>query len=275
MAAVAKAGGFAALIRILLSAFPTMRLDWRPIIWVLALLTLLVGSVLAIVQVNVKRMLAYSSISHAGYVLVALQAASSNGRAAALFYLITYAFVVIGSFAVVSVIGGKGEARNDLGAYRGLASRRPGLALTFAVLLLSQAGVPFTTGFFAKFYVISAAVQQHQYALAVIAMLAAAAAAFFYLRISILMYSSGGSSESDGGGDGPAAGAAAAGTAAAPGTPILSFGGLAVGTPPDTRRIVIPVGIAVTLALSLAFTIAFGIVPAPIIAFARRALLLF
>jgi NADH-quinone oxidoreductase subunit N len=271
MAAVAKAGGFAALIRILLSAFPTMRLDWRPIIWVLAVLTLLVGSVLAIVQVDVKRMLAYSSISHAGYVLVAVQAASSNGRAAALFYLLTYAFVVIGSFAVVSVIGGKGEARNDLGAYRGLASRRPGLALSFAVLLLAQAGVPFTTGFLAKFYVISAAVQERQYALAVIAMLAAAIAAFFYLRIAILMYSSGDSSESDGGAVSASSGSGSSGF----GQAIPSFGGLPVATPPDSRRIVIPAGIAITLAISLAFTIAFGIVPAPVIAFARRALLLF
>ena len=266
MAAVAKAGGFAALIRVLLSAFPTMRLDWRPIIWVLAVLTLLVGSVLAIVQVDVKRMLAYSSISHAGYVLVAVQAASSNGRAAALFYLLTYAFMVIGSFAVVSVIGGKGEARNDLGAYRGLASRRPGLAITFTVLLLAQAGVPFTTGFLAKFYVVSAAVQQHQYALAVIAMLAAATAAFFYLRIAILMYS-------------PTEASASSGSSGSSGSSesgrVFSFGGLAVATPPETRRILIPAGIAITLAVSVAFTIAFGIVPAPVIAFARRAMLLF
>jgi NADH-quinone oxidoreductase subunit N len=266
MAAVAKAGGFAALIRVLLSAFPTMRLDWRPIIWVLAVLTLLVGSVLAIVQLDVKRMLAYSSISHAGYVLVAVQAASSNGRAAALFYLLTYTFMVIGSFAVVSVIGGKGEARNDLGAYRGLASRRPGLAMTFTVLLLAQAGVPFTTGFLAKFYVVSAAVQQRQYALAVIAMLAAAIAAFFYLRIAILMYSPVESPQSSESGD---SGRVSAGAS------VFSFGGLAVATPAETRRILIPAGIAITLAISVAFTIAFGIVPAPVIAFARRAVLLF
>jgi NADH-quinone oxidoreductase subunit N len=256
MAAVAKAGGFAALIRVLLSAFPTIRLDWRPIIWVLAVLTLLVGSVLAIVQTDVKRMLAYSSISHAGYVLVGLQAASSAGRAGALFYLLTYIFVVIGSFAIVSVIQGQGEARNDLGAYRGLASRRPGLALTFAVLLLAQAGVPFTTGFLAKFYVVSAAVQQGQYPLAVIAMLAAAIAAFFYLRIAILMYSPV-PDTSDGAG------------------PSLSVGGVAIAAPPEVGRITIPAGIGIALAICVAFTIAFGIVPAPVIGFARRAVLLF
>jgi len=186
--------------------------------------------------------------------------------AKALFYLLTYAFMVIGSFAVVSVIGGKGEARNDLGAYRGLASRRPGLAITFTVLLLAQAGVPFTTGFLAKFYVVSAAVQQHQYALAVIAMLAAATAAFFYLRIAILMYS-------------PTEASASSGSSGSSGSSesgrVFSFGGLAVATPPETRRILIPAGIAITLAVSVAFTIAFGIVPAPVIAFARRAMLLF
>jgi NADH-quinone oxidoreductase subunit N len=259
MAAVAKAGGFAALIRILLSAFPTISLDWRPIIWVLAVLTLLVGSVLAIVQTDVKRMLAYSSISHAGYVLVGVQAASSSGRAGALFYLLTYVFIVIGSFAVVSVIGGRGEARNDIGAYRGLASRRPGLALTFAVLLLAQAGVPFTSGFLAKFYVVSAAVEQGQYALAVIAMLAAAIATFFYLRVAILMYSpvpvESSSTSSDGSG--------------------LSLGGVAIVAPPETGRITIPVGVGIALAICLALTIAIGVIPAPVISFARKAVPLF
>jgi NADH-quinone oxidoreductase subunit N len=262
MAAVAKAAGFAALIRILLSAFPTISLDWRPIIWVLAVLTLLVGSVLAVVQSDVKRMLAYSSISHAGYVLVGVQAATSSGRAGALFYLLTYTFIVIGSFAVVSVIGGRGEARNDLGAYRGLASRRPGLALTFAALLLAQAGVPFTTGFLAKFYVVSAAVEQGQYPLAVIAMLAAAIAAFFYLRIAILMYSPLPAT--------PAAEAAGDGVSAG-----LTVGGVAVAALPETGRITIPVGVGIALAICVAFTIAIGVVPAPVISFARRATLLF
>ncbi len=189
MAAVAKAGGFAALIRILLGAFPTLSVDWRPVIWVLAALTLIVGSMLAIVQTDIKRMLAYSSISHAGYVLVGLQAADATWTAGALFYLFSYTFMVLGSFAIVSIVSGKGESRNDLGGFRGLASRRPGLALAFTVLLLAQAGVPFTAGFFAKFYVVSAAVGQHQYVLAVLAMLAAAVAAFFYLRVAIFMYS--------------------------------------------------------------------------------------
>ena len=189
MAAVAKAAGFAGLLRVLVGALPTQQANWRPIIWVLAVLTLLVGSVLAIAQKDLKRMLAYSSISQAGYVLVGVQAASSTGTAGALFYLFTYTFIIIGSFAVVALIEGRGEARTDLGAIRGLARRRSLLAVAMLVFLLAQAGVPFTSGFLAKFYVISAAVQRGQYPLAIIAMLAAAVAAFFYLRVALLMYS--------------------------------------------------------------------------------------
>jgi NADH-quinone oxidoreductase subunit N len=259
MAAVAKAAGFAALIRILISGFATIRVDWQPIIWALAAITLLVGSVLAIVQTDIKRMLAYSSISHAGYVLVGVQAASRDGTAGALFYLLAYTFMIFGSFAIVSVIGGRGEARNDLGAYRGLSTRRPGLALLFAVFLLAQAGVPFTSGFLAKFYVVSAAVERGEYALAVIAMLAAAIAAFFYLRVGILMYSP---VEGEG-----SEGALSAGSG--------GLGGVAVAAPPETGRIVIPTGVGIALALCVAFTIAIGVAPAPIIGFARHATLLF
>lgn len=190
MAAVAKAAGFAALLRVLTGALNTQQADWRPIIWFIAVLTLLVGSVLAIAQKDLKRMLAYSSISQAGYILIGVQAASSAGTAGALFYLFTYVFIIIGTFAVVALIQGRGEARNDLGAIQGLARRRPGLAVAMLVFLLAQAGMPFTSGFLAKFYVISAAVQRGQYPLAVIAMLAAAIAAFFYLRVALLMYSS-------------------------------------------------------------------------------------
>ena len=283
MAAVAKAGGFAALIRVMMAAFPTQSVDWRPVIWVLAALTLLVGSVLAIVQTDIKRMLAYSSISHAGYVLIGLQAASASGTAGALFYLMAYSFMVLGSFAVVSVVSGRGEARNDLGGFRGLASRRPGLALTFTVLLLSQAGVPFTSGFLAKFYVVSSAVGQHQYVLAVLAMLAAAVAAFFYLRVAIFMYSplpteeevaaaraasSGAGAGADGG-----AGSGAAGAGVTSGLPVL--GGLALAEPPATDRVQIPPGITIALAICLAVTIVFGVYPTPLIHFARHATLFF
>jgi NADH-quinone oxidoreductase subunit N len=254
MAAVAKAAGFAGLIRILISAFASVGTDWRPIIWALAVLTLLVGAVLAIIQTDVKRMLAYSSISHAGYVLIGVQAASNEGVAGALFYLFAYMVMVLGAFAVVSLVGGRNEGHNDLESYRGLATRRPVLALSLVVFLLAQAGVPFTTGFMAKFYVVRAAVDQGQYALAVIAMLAAAIAAFFYLRLGILMYSPLDADTTE---------------AAANG----SGGGIAVAI--DTRRITIPVTLGVALALCAAFTIVAGIAPAPLIDVAKKATLLF
>jgi NADH-quinone oxidoreductase subunit N len=188
MAAVAKAAGFAGLLRVLTEALTSQQSDWRPAVWLIAVLTLIVGSVLAIAQRDLKRMMAYSSISQAGYVLVGLQAGSTTGTSAALFYLFTYAFIIIGTFAVIQVIQGAGETRNDLGAIRGLARREPVLAALMLVFLLAQAGVPFTSGFLGKFYVIQASVERGQYWLAVIAMLAAAVAAFFYLRVALLMY---------------------------------------------------------------------------------------
>lgn len=189
MAAAAKAAGFAGLLRVFFSTFSVLQVDWRPLVWVLAALSLAVGSVLAVVQTDVKRVLAYSSIAHAGYVLVGLQAATDDGVAGSLFYLFTYTFMVMGSFAVVTLVSRRGDTGHDLDSYRGLASRRPVLAFAFTVFLLAQAGVPFTAGFLAKFYVIAAVVAAEGYALALIAMLSAVVAAFFYLRIVLTMYS--------------------------------------------------------------------------------------
>jgi NADH-quinone oxidoreductase subunit N len=242
MAAAAKAAGFAGLLRVFFSTFQTLRLDWQPLVWALAVLTLLVGSVLAIVQSDIKRMLAYSSISHAGYVLIGLQAATRSGLAGSLYYLLAYTFMVLGSFAVVADVGRGGGEAHSLDAYRGLARRRPGLALAFTVFLMAQAGIPFTTGFLAKFYVISAAVESRSYALALIGMLAAVIAAFFYLRVIVLMYAT--AEEGDE--------AAIAAAAAAP-------------------RIRLPGTTGVALAVALVFTVAFGIIPAPVIHFATQA----
>ncbi len=240
MAAAAKAAGFAGLLRVFFSTFSTLRLDWRPVVWVLAVVTLLVGSVLAVVQNDVKRMLAYSSISHAGYVMIGLQAASERGIAGSLFYLLAYTFMVMGSFAVITVVGRRGDARHGLDEYRGLAARRPALALAFAVFLMAQAGVPFTTGFLAKFYVISAAVEAESYALALVGMISAVIAAFFYLRLIVVMYSP------------PPA---ASGDAAEPRHPL-------------------PVSHAVAVAVTAAFTVAFGLLPSAMVTFARQASLL-
>jgi NADH-quinone oxidoreductase subunit N len=238
MAAAAKAGGFAGLLRVFVSALGSYRLDWQPVVWMLAVLTLLVGSVLAVVQTDIKRMLAYSSISHAGFVLVGLQAASNEGVAGSLFYLLSYTFLIVGSFAVVTIVGRKGDAAHSLDSYRALSARRPGLAVVFTVLLLAQAGVPLTAGFFAKFYVIAAAVRSHSYALAIIAMLAAVISFFFYLRIIVLMFM----------------------TTADEAEPV--------------RRIRIPVGAGIALGAAVAFTMIVGIVPSAVADFARHATLL-
>ncbi|HVM03204.1 MAG TPA: NADH-quinone oxidoreductase subunit N [Acidimicrobiales bacterium] len=244
MAAAAKAAGFAGLLRVFYSTFSTLQVDWRPVVWALAVVTLLVGSVLAVVQTDIKRMLAYSSISHAGYVLIGLQAATDKGVAGSLFYLLAYTFMVLGSFAVVTVVGRRGDADHDLSAYRGLAARRPALAFAFTVFLLAQAGVPFTTGFLAKFYVISAAVEAESYALGLIGMLAAVVAAFFYLRITVLMY------------------AQPAGAPAAD------------GAPDPARRLPVPMTTGVVVTAAVAFTVAFGVIPSPMVEFARDATLL-
>ncbi len=285
MAALAKAAGFAGLLRTLTGALSSQQANWRPVIWLIAVLTLLIGSVMAIAQRDLKRMMAYSSISQAGYVLVGLQAGSAAGTAGSLFYLFTYAFVIVGTFAVLGLIQGPGEARNDLGAIRGLARRRPGLAMAMLVFLLAQAGVPLTSGFLAKFYVIEASVQRGQYPLAIIAMLAAAIAAFFYLRIALLMYAG----EGEAAGPAPAlepagGGAEAAGEAA--GEAFVADGALTAGLqpvpsldgatatltwePPPEERIAIPPAVAATLAICVVFTIAAG-VSSPIIDFARHA----
>ncbi len=188
MASGVKMAGFAGLMRVFYLAFPTYRLDWQPIVFALAAITLVVGSVLAVVQTDVKRMLAYSSISHAGFVLVGVQAATDRGVKAALFYLAAYTFMVAGSFGVVTIVGRKGDIGHSLSDYRGLSKDRPVLALVFALFLFAQAGVPLTSGFFAKFYVLTAAVDAGSPWLAGIAMVSSVIAAFLYLRIVVAMF---------------------------------------------------------------------------------------
>ncbi|HEX9260315.1 MAG TPA: NADH-quinone oxidoreductase subunit N [Acidimicrobiales bacterium] len=188
MASAAKAAGFAGLLRVFVVTFGSYRVDWQPVLFALAILTLVVGSVLAVVQTNVKRMLAYSSISHAGFILVGVQVATPRGTEAVLFYLLAYAVMVVGTFGVVTLVGRTGDRDHGLDAYHGLAREHPILAMAFTVLLLSQAGVPLTTGFVAKFGIIAAAADAESYALAVVAMLSAVVAAFLYLRIVFSMY---------------------------------------------------------------------------------------
>ncbi|MGZ4803811.1 MAG: NADH-quinone oxidoreductase subunit N [Acidimicrobiia bacterium] len=196
MSSATKAAGFAALLRVLLTAFGAYQTDWRPAIWALAILTLLLGSIVALVQTDIKRMLAYSSISHAGYVLIGLEAGTKQGLRAALFYLFVYTFMTIGSFAIVAVIGRRDD-RHSISDYRGLATRQPLIAGLFAFFLLAQAGIPPTGGFIAKLGVFSAVAnnpsvadqQWLSYSLLVVGVIASVIAAFFYLRVVVTMYS--------------------------------------------------------------------------------------
>ncbi len=150
-------------------------------------------------------MLAYSSINHAGFILLGVVAGTARGVSASLYYLFAYMLMSVGSFAVVTVLGRQGDVDHDLSRYRGLAGRQPVLALAFAVLLLAQAGAPFTTGLWAKVQVVFAAVDAGYVPLGVIAMVTAVVAAYFYLRLAVLMYAGGGLGEAEGGSGGSAA----------------------------------------------------------------------
>ncbi|MBF6556181.1 MAG: NADH-quinone oxidoreductase subunit N [Acidimicrobiales bacterium] len=303
MAAVAKAGAFAALLRVFVSTFATARTDWQPIIWGLAILSLVVGATVALMQRDVKRMMAYSSINHAGFILLGVEAATTRGVAASLYYIITYMFLVIGSFAVITVMSRPGDTGHQISDYRGLARRQPLLALAFAVLLLGQAGVPFTTGFLAKFEVVAAAEATRAYVLAAIAMVSAAVAAFFYLRVAVTMFSpvgpvgdvadgadsaAGVGRPDDTPGDGGWAGDRAddrAGdgrgspTSRDTGDPVSSLRVLTDAPPLDsvTERgpVAVPRLTWLAIGLSVGFTVVFGIIPGPILDFAHQATLLF
>jgi NADH-quinone oxidoreductase subunit N len=188
MAGATKAAAFAAILRVFVGAFDLYRVDWRPAVFGLAVVSMAVGTIAAVVQTDVKRMLAYSSIAHAGYVLIGVQAATRKGTSAALFYLLVYALMIIGAFAIVTVVARRGDEHHALDDYRGMSRREPVLAGLLTLFLLAQAGVPLTGGFVAKLGVFSAAVDAGQYSLALIGMLTAVISAFVYLRIVLAMY---------------------------------------------------------------------------------------
>jgi NADH-quinone oxidoreductase subunit N len=188
MSAATKVAAFGALLRVFMVAFNPLVWDWTPFIWVLAAVTMLVGSLLAIAQTNIKRMLAYSSIAHAGFILVGVSAASQAGIQASMFYLTAYASMILGAFGVVMLVSVRGERNLTLSSYAGLARRSPLLAGILALLLLSLAGIPPTAGFIAKVTVFSAAVRAGHWSLVLIAVLASVIAAFFYIRVIVLMY---------------------------------------------------------------------------------------
>ena len=183
-----KAAAFAVFLRIFLTAFGPIGAAWEPLVWLAALLSMTVGNFAALLQTNVKRLLGYSSIAHAGYVLVALAARSEIGTAAVMFYLAGYAFMNVGAFAVVSHLSGKGEKHQNVEDLAGLGKTQPFTAAMFTIYLLSLIGVPLTAGFFGKFYIFKAALESHLVWLTVLGLLNSAVGAYYYLRILVTMY---------------------------------------------------------------------------------------
>ena len=188
MSAGPKAAGFAALLRIFLLALPTLQAEWSQVLWVLAVLTMTVGNITALRQDNIKRVLAYSSIAHAGYALVGFAAGNGTGTAGILFYMLSYAFMNIGAFAIIILISKKGETNGNVSDFAGLGFKRPVLAVVMTIFLFSLAGMPPTAGFIGKFYLFSGAIQKGYIWLAVIGVLNSAASVYYYLRVMVYMY---------------------------------------------------------------------------------------
>lgn len=243
MAACTKMAAFAALVRIFYVAFGGARWDWQPTMWIIAVLTMAIGSIIAVVQTDIKRMLAYSSIAHAGFLIVGFIGAQQAGQVsgeqitslqAVLFYLVTYGFATIGAFAVVTVVRDAGGEATHLSRWAGLGKEAPVVAGVFAFFLLAFAGIPLTSGFTGKWAVFSSAWAGGAWPLVVVAVLMSLVAAFFYIRVIVVMFFS------DPVGDGPT-----------------------VAVPSALTTIVITVGATMTLVL--------GIVPQPLLDLARQA----
>jgi NADH-quinone oxidoreductase subunit N len=183
-----KAAAFAAFLRVFLSALEPLRGEWVPILSAIAGLTMILGTVVGVAQTNVKRMLAYSSIAHAGYLLVGLVAASAAGKAAILFYVVAYAVTNLGAFGVLAALSTNDRPHDDVRDFAGLWHERPGLAAMLTVFLLSLGGFPPTVGFIGKWYIFGAAVQEKLIGLAVLGVLTSVVSVFFYLRIVVMMY---------------------------------------------------------------------------------------
>jgi NADH-quinone oxidoreductase subunit N len=183
-----KAAAFAAFARVFLASFEPFVADWAPVLWVLAVATMVLGTFVGVAQTNLKRMLAYSSIAHGGYLLVGLVSANQAGKAAILFYLLGYAVTNLAAFGVIALLGARDRANDELVDYRGLWHSHPGLAALMTVSLLSLGGLPPTVGFIGKWYIFQAAVEAGYYGLAIIGMLTSVVSVFFYLRVVVMMY---------------------------------------------------------------------------------------
>ncbi|WP_413800724.1 NADH-quinone oxidoreductase subunit NuoN [Streptomyces iranensis] len=188
MAAATKVAAFGALLRLLYVVLPGLRWDWRPVMWGVAIVTMLGGAIVAVTQTDVKRLLAYSSIAHAGFILAGVIATTPDGISSVLFYLAAYSFVTLGAFAVVTLVRDAGGEATHLSKWAGLGRRSPLVAAVFAVFLLAFAGIPLTSGFAGKFAVFKAAADGGAGPLVVIGVISSAIAAFFYIRVIVLMF---------------------------------------------------------------------------------------
>jgi len=234
MAAGTKVAAFGALLRVFYVGLGGVRWDWRPMMWGVAILTMVVGSVLALTQTDIKRLLAYSSIAHAGFILTGVLAISRNGISSTMFYLAAYGFTTIGAFAVVSLVRDSAGEATHLSQWAGLGRRSPLIASIFTLFLLALAGIPLTSGFTGKFVVFSAAAGGGATPLVIVGVITSAIAAFFYVRIIVLMFFS---------------------------EPAID--GPTVAVPSIFTNVAITLGVVVTLLL--------GVVPQPLLDLADRA----
>jgi len=234
MASCTVVSAFGALLRVFYVAFGNLTWDWRPAFWVIAIATMVVGAVIAITQTDVKRLLAYSSIAHAGFVLTAVIATSVAGLSSSLFYLATYGLTTVGAFAVITLVRDTGGEAGHLSRWAGLGRRSPVVAGIFALFLLAFAGIPLTSGFVGKFAVFQAAIAAGETPLVIVGVLSSAIAAFFYVRVIVLMFFS---------------------------DPV-----------PDGPEVVVPnVFSGAAVGLGVAATVVFGIVPEPLLSLAGHA----
>ena len=188
MAACTKVAAFGALLRVLYVGLGGTQWDWQPVLWAVAILTMVVGAVLAVTQTDVKRMLAYSSVAHTGFILVGVVAIDGGGLSSTLFYLLAYGFTTLASFAVVTLVRDSTGEATHLARWAGLGRRSPVLAGTFAFLLFALAGIPLTSGFMAKFTVFTAGIESGAAPLVVVGVVTSAITAFFYARVVVLMF---------------------------------------------------------------------------------------
>jgi NADH-quinone oxidoreductase subunit N len=228
MAATVKIAAFGALLRVLYVGLGGLRWDWEPMLWIIAALTMLVGAIIAITQTDIKRMLAYSSIAQAGFILIGVVAVSREGLASSLFYLIAYAFTTIGAFAVISMVRDASGEATHLSKWAGLGKKSPVVAAVFSVFMFALAGIPLTSGFVGKFGVFTAAIASGAVWLVIIGVIASVIAAFFYVRVIVLMYFS--------------------------------------DPTPDTASVVVPSAFTtIALAAGVTVTLVLGIVPQPVL----------